>query len=181
LQPDLVLLDIRLPDLNGVDVCRRVLEHCPDTRVIILTSYANDDLIREALLAGASGYVLKQVGSQELVRAIDAVRRGEAHLDPQVTQRVLQHMRQAEHRAHAGAFQDLSRRELEVLLLVSGGKSNREIAEALSISERTVGNHVSGILSKLGLSNRVELATYAVKHHIDVYLDSSSRQESQID
>lgn len=181
LQPDLVLLDIRLPDLNGVEVCRRLLEDSPETRVIVLTSYADDDLIREALLAGASGYVLKQVGSQELLRAIEAVRRGDAHLDPQVTRRVVQHMRQTEHLTHAGAFQDLSRRELEVLLLVSQGKSNREIAEALSISERTAGHHVSGILSKLGLSNRIELATYAVRHHIDVHLASGNRQESQMD
>lgn len=176
LNPDLVLLDIRLPDLNGVEVCRRISELCPATRVVMLTSYADDDLIREALLAGASGYVLKQVGSQELLRAVEAIRRGEALLDPQVTQRVLQHMRRTERLVQASAFRDLSTREMEVLNLVSEGKSNREIAAVLTISERTVGNHVSGLLNKLGLSNRIELATYAVRHHIGIYLASSDSE-----
>lgn len=170
LRPDLVLLDIRLPDQSGVEACRQMTELCPDTSVIILTSYADDRLIREAILAGASGYVLKQVGSQELVRAIEAVSRGEALLDPQITRRVLQHVRQTDRYVQESAFHQLSPREMEVLLLVSEGKSNREIAEELSISERTVGNHVSGLLNKLGLGNRIELATYAVRHHIGRYL-----------
>lgn len=170
LNPDLVLLDVRLPDMSGVAVCRTICEQGADTKVIILTSYGEDDLIREALAAGASGYVLKQVGSQELLRAIEAVRRGEALLDPQVTQRMLEHMRRSEWLLHGTAFRNLSRREMEVLQLVSEGMSNREIAEALTISERTVGNHVSGLLGKLGLGNRIELATYAVKHHLGVYL-----------
>jgi DNA-binding NarL/FixJ family response regulator len=170
LRPDVVLLDIRLPDQSGVEVCRQMTELCPDTGVIILTSYADDRLVREAILAGASGYVLKQVGSQELVRAIEAVARGEALLDPQITRRVLHHVRQTDRHVQASAFRHLSPREMEVLLLVSEGKSNREIADELSISERTVGNHVSGLLNKLGLGNRIELATYAVKHHIGSYL-----------
>lgn len=170
LRPDLVLLDIRLPDQSGVEVCRQMTELYPNTSVIILTSYADDGLIREAILAGASGYVLKQVGSQELVRAIEAVAKGEALLDPQITRRVLQHLRQTDRHVQASAFRQLSPREMEVLLLVSEGKSNREIADELSISERTVGNHVSGLLNKLGLGNRIELATYAVKHHISTYL-----------
>ena len=129
-----------------------------------------DDLVADAVLAGAVGYVLKQVGNEELLRAIEAVRRGEALLDPQVTQRVLQRMRQAERLLDAGAFRNLSNRELEVLLLVSQGKSNREIAEVLGLSDKTVRNHVSNLLDKLGLSNRIELATYAVKHRIETYL-----------
>jgi two-component system response regulator DevR len=170
LDPDLVILDIRLPDQTGVDVCRRITERWPHIRVIMLTSYTNDDLIAEAVLAGASGYVLKQVGNEELLRAIEAVRRGEALLDPQVTQRVLQRMRQTERLLDASAFRDLSKRELEVLHLVSQGKSNREIAQALSVSEKTVRNHVSSVLNKLGLNNRIELATYAVKHRIATFL-----------
>jgi two-component system response regulator DevR len=175
LGPDLVILDIRLPDQTGVDVCRRITERWPHIRVIMLTSYTDEDLIAEAVLAGASGYVLKQVGNEELLRAIEAVRRGESLLDPQVTQRVLQRMRQTERLLDASAFRDLSKRELEVLHLVSQGKSNREIAEVLSVSEKTVRNHVSSLLSKLGLNNRIELATYAVRHRIATYLASDGQ------
>lgn len=172
LNPDLVILDIRLPDQPGVNVCRQIVERWPHIKIIILTSFVNDELIAEAISAGAAGYVLKQVGNQELLRAIQAVRRGEALLDPQVTQRVLQRIRQTERLLDAGAFRDLSHRELEVLHLVSQGKSNPQIAQALSLSEKTVRNHVSSLLTKLDMSNRIELATYAVKHHIGTYLRS---------
>lgn len=175
LNPDLVILDIRLPDQTGVDVCRHITERWPHIQVIMLTSYTDDDLIAEAVLAGAAGYVLKQVGNEELLRAIQAVRRGEALLDPQVTQRILQRMRQTERLLDASAFRDLSKREIEVLHLVSQGKSNREIAEALSVSEKTVRNHVSSLLDKLVLSNRIELATYAVRHRIATYLASDGQ------
>jgi two-component system response regulator DevR len=172
LAPDLVLLDIRLPDQSGVEVCQHITQHWPHIRVIILTSFADDDLIAEAILAGAAGYVLKQVGNQELLRAIEAVRQGKALLDPQVTQRMLQRMRRSERLLDAGAFRELSKREIEVLLLVAEGKSNQEIAEALTVTEKTVRNHVSNLLEKLDLRNRVELATYAVTHHIAAYLSS---------
>jgi two-component system response regulator DevR len=169
LDPDLVILDIRLPDQAGVDVCRQIVERWPHIKVIMLTSYANDDLISQAVLAGAAGYVLKQVGNEELLRAIEAVRHDEALLDPRVTKRVLQRMRQTERLLDASAFSDLSERELEVLFLVSQGKSNREIAKDLGLSEKTVRNHVSNLIDKLDKSNRIELATYAVKHHIGTY------------
>jgi two-component system response regulator DevR len=172
LDPDLVILDIRLPDENGVAVCRHITERWPHIKVIILTTYVSDDLIAETILAGATGYVRKQVGNEELLRAIEAVRRGEALLDPEVARHVLQRMRRTERLIDAGAFRDLSTRELEVLLLVSQGKNNLEIAEALSVSEKTVRNHMSNLLNKLNLSNRVELATYAVKHHLASYLSS---------
>lgn len=172
LDPDLVILDIRLPDQSGVEVCRQITERWPHIKVIILTSYVNDDLITESILAGATGYVRKQVGNEELLRAIEAVRRGEALLDSKSTQRVLQRMRRTERLIEASAFSHLSERELEVLLLVSQGKSNLEIADALSVSEKTVRNHVSHLLGKLNLSNRVELATYAVKNHLATYLSS---------
>lgn len=172
LAPDLVLLDIRLPDESGVVTCRKIRQRWPDTQVVMLTSFVNEDLVTEAVLAGAAGYVLKQVGSEELLQAIEAVRRGEAWLAPQATQQVLQKLRRFEQLADASAFKDLSRRELEVLYLISQGKSNREIAEALFVSEKTVRNHVTSLLNKLGLSNRVELAIYAVRHHIDTYLTS---------
>jgi two-component system response regulator DevR len=170
LDPDLVILDVRLPDQTGVEVCREITGRWPETKVVMLTSYVNDDLIAEAILAGADGYVLKQVGNEELLNAIDAVRHGKALLDPWVTQRVLQHMRHTRQQLDASAFRDLTQRETEVLLLVSQGKSNQDIADSLSISEKTVRNHVSNLLNKLGLNNRVELATYALKHHLAAYL-----------
>jgi two-component system response regulator DevR len=172
LDPDLVILDVRLPDQTGVEVCREITRRWPKIKVVMLTSYANDDLIAEAILAGADGYVLKQVGNEELLNAIDAVGRGEALLDPQVTQRVLQQMRHASQQLDASAFRDLTQREMEVLLLLSQGKSNQDIADSLSLSEKTVRNHVSNLLNKLGLSNRVELATYAIKHHLATHLSS---------
>ena len=176
LEPDLVILDIRLPDQSGVEVCRQINTRWPQIKVIILTSYVSDDLVAEAILAGAAGFVRKQVGNEELVRAIEAVRQGEALLDPLTTQQVLQRLRQTERLRDASAFNSLSKRELEVLLLVSQGQNNREIAEILTVSEKTVRNHVSNLLEKLNLSNRVELATYAVKHHLATYLsdDKSS-------
>jgi len=170
LDPDLVILDIRLPDQSGVEVCRQISERWPQIKVIILTSYVSDDLVAETILAGATGYVRKQVGNEELLRAIEAVRRGEALLDPRTTQRVLQRMRRTEGLVVANAFQDLSERELDVLYQVSRGKSNREIAHILAISEKTVRNHVSSLLEKLNLGNRVELATYAVRNHLTTYL-----------
>lgn len=172
LKPDLVILDIRLPDQNGVDVCREIIKRWPQIRVIILTSYVNDELIAGAIRAGASGYVRKQVGNEELLRAIEAVRSGEALLDPQSTRRILQRMRQTEQLLDASAFNSLSKRELEVLLHVSQGKSNAEISQALTVSEKTVRNHITHLLDKLSMTNRIELATYAVKHNLTSYLSS---------
>lgn len=174
LNPNLVILDIRLPDQSGIEVCRQITEQWPHIKVIILTSYLSDDLIVEAIVAGAAGYIRKQVGNEALLRAIEAVRQGEALLDPQTTQRALQRMRYMERLVDAGAFSDLSKRELEVLLLVSQGKNNTEIAATLSLSEKTVRNHVSNLLDKLSLNNRVELATYAVKYHLADYLSAES-------
>lgn len=166
-RPDVVVMDIRLPDESGIEACRKIVESWPETKVIMLTSYADDELIFKAIRAGASGYVLKQVGNQELIRALEAVRRGDALLDPAVTRRVLARMRESERQQQAGAFRDLSKRELQVLAQVAQGKSNPQIASQISLSEKTVRNHVSAILAKLGLENRVEAATFAVRHDID--------------
>ncbi|MCI0577798.1 MAG: response regulator transcription factor, partial [Chloroflexi bacterium] len=155
-RPDVVVMDIRMPGGSGIDACRQITSRWPETRVIMLTSFADDELIFQALQAGASGYVLKQVGNQSLIDALDAVRRGDALLDPGVTQRVLTRMRQLESERQSAAFRDLSEREIEVLAEVAKGKSNVEIAVALSLSEKTVRNHVSAILAKLNLANRVE-------------------------
>lgn len=167
LLPNIVLMDIRLPDDTGIAACQRIRQRYPEVQVLMLTSFADEELVLEAIEAGAAGYVLKQVGTGDLVRAVRAVGRGDAALDPAVTRQLLAHVRRAEHDAHGAAFQGLSERELEVLVLVAEGKTNAEIAEALVLSEKTVRNHVSTILEKLDLTNRIEAATYAVRHHIE--------------
>ena len=166
-EPDVVVMDIRMPGESGIDACQAITARWPGTKVIMLTSYVDDELIFKALQAGASGYVLKQVGNRSLIDALNAVRRGEALLDPAVTQRVIDQVRKSELDRQAVSFKDLSTREMEILAEVAQGKSNRDIAENLNLAEKTVRNHVSAILTKLGLRNRVEAATYAVRHDID--------------
>jgi len=168
--PDMVLMDIRLPGASGIEACEEIIRRFPETRVIMLTSYAEDEMLFSAIRAGASGYVLKQIGSEDLVRALDAVGRGEALLDSAVTQRVFQEVRKAVKEEEASAFSNLSQQEKHVLVLVSEGKTNREIAKALFLGEGTVRNYVSSILSKLGVSNRAEAAAYAVEHNLREYI-----------
>ena len=170
LQPDVVLMDIRLPGASGIDACEEIVRNFPQTRVIMLTSYAEDEMLFSAIRAGASGYVLKQIGGDDLIKAVEAVGRGEALLDSAVTQRVFQEVRRAVKEEEASAFVNLSQQERHVLLLVSEGKTNREIAKALFLGEGTVRNYVSSILSKLGVSNRAEAAAYAVEHNLREYL-----------
>lgn len=168
-QPDVVVMDIRMPPgASGIDACRTIVKRWPQIQVIMLTSFANDELIADAIQAGAVGYVLKQVGTGELVRALDAVRQGAAVLDPAVTRRVLAMMRQQGDNK-PDPFKELTERELDVLRLLAEGKSNGEIANALVLSDKTVRNHISVILDKLQVSNRVEAATYAVEHDIRSY------------
>ncbi len=169
-QPDVVIMDIRMPGESGIKACAEITARFPETRVIMLTSYAEDDLIFKALQAGASGYVLKQVGNQPLIAALDAVRHGGVSLDPQVTRQVIDRVKQQEAEQQVLAFRDLSGREMEVLAEVARGLSNSEIAETLGLSDKTVRNHVSTILSKLGLENRIQAATYAVRHDIERHL-----------
>lgn len=170
-QPDVVLMDIRLPGPSGIDATEEITQRWPDVKVVILTSYAEDDMLFSAIRAGASGYVLKQIGAEGLITAIEAACRGEALLDPAVTQRVFQEVRRAVKEEEAAAFSGLSQQEKYVLALVSEGKTNREIAEALFLGEGTVRNYVSSILSKLSVSNRAEAAAYAVSHSLKEYID----------
>ncbi len=170
LQPEVVVMDIRLPGASGIEACEEITRSYPDTRVIMLTSYAEDEMLFSAIRAGASGYVLKQIGGEDLIRALEAIGRGEALLDSAVTQRVFQEVRRAVKEEEASAFVNLSQQEKHVLLLVSEGKTNREIAKSLFLGEGTVRNYVSSILSKLGVSNRAEAAAYAVEHNLREYI-----------
>ena len=168
--PDVVLMDIGLPGTSGIEVCEEITKKFPEIRVIMLTSYAEDEMLFSAIRAGASGYVLKQIGAEDLMKAIEAVGRGEALLDPAVTQRVFQEVRRAVKEEESSAFSTLSQQERHVLLLVSEGRTNREIAKSLFLGEGTVRNYVSSILSKLEVSNRAEAAAYAVEHNLRDYL-----------
>ncbi|MFA9405990.1 MAG: response regulator, partial [Anaerolineales bacterium] len=163
-KPDVVVMDIRLKGGSGIEACEEITESSPDTQVIMLTSYAEDEMLFSAIRAGAAGYVLKQIGGDDLVRAIEAVGRGEALLDPAVTQRVFQEVRKAAREEEASAFAELTQQEMHVLQLVSEGQTNRQIAEMLFLGEGTVRNYVSSILSKLNVRNRAEAAAYAVEH-----------------
>ena len=170
LKPDVVVMDIRLPGGSGIEACQHIADNFPNSKVIMLTSYAEDEMLFSAIRAGAAGYVLKQIGGEDLVRAIEAVGRGEALLDPAVTQRIFLEVRKAAKEEEASAFSNLTQQEKHVLLLVSEGKTNREIAKALFLGEGTVRNYVSSILSKLGVSNRAEAAAYAVEHNLKDYV-----------
>ena len=171
LRPDVVVMDIRLPGASGIDATEQIVARYPGTKVIMLTSYAEDEMLFSAIRAGASGYVLKQIGSEDLVRALEAVGRGEALLDPAVTQRIMQEVRRAGKQEEASAFAHLSQQEMHVLQLVAEGRTNREIAKALFLGEGTVRNYVSSILAKLSVSNRAEAAAYAVEHNLKNFLE----------
>lgn len=170
LVPDIVVLDIRLPDGSGVDACRQIKADLPETRVIVLTSFPDDEVILDAIACGADGYVLKQIGSAELVDALRRVGRGESLLDPSVTDQVFARMRALRQHEWAQAFADLSAREMQILARVTNGQTNREIGDVLCLSEKTVRNYVSSILSKLNLTSRVQAAAYAARHRIDDYV-----------
>ena len=166
LRPDVVLMDIRMPGEGGIEATRAITARFPETKVVMLTSFADDELVVRSIRAGAVGYVLKQVDNAELLRAIEAAARGEALLDPATTARLLARVRETERKVEEDAFRELTDREMEILAPLTRGKTNAEIGQMLSLSEKTVSNHVSTILEKLQLSNRIELATYAVEHHL---------------
>jgi DNA-binding NarL/FixJ family response regulator len=166
-RPDVVILDIQLPGRSGLDACRDIRQKFPQTQVVMLTSSVNENFAVEALRAGAVGYVLKQVGGDELVRAIHAAQRGEIALDPKTATRVIARLNDLQKKTEADAFRDLSPREMDVLALVARGWSNKEIGQALNLSEITARNYVTTMLEKLHLRNRVELATYAVQNHLE--------------
>jgi DNA-binding NarL/FixJ family response regulator len=162
--PDIVLLDIQLPDASGLEACTRLRDEFPTLRVVFLTSSPDELDVFSAILAGARGYVLKQTRSVQLVRTLDAVGRGESMFDAAVTGMVLERIR----RISSGAYTDesalLTAREREILPLIAAGQTNREIAETVFLSDKTVKNYVSSILSKLGLERRTQVPTYVATH-----------------
>ena len=166
LHPQVVLMDIRLPGEGGLDATRRIVDHFPETKVVMLTSFADEELIMSAIRAGAVGYLLKEVGNEEVLRGIRAAAQGNSVMDAATTSRLFARVRATEVKEEADAFRDLSDREMAVLYEVGLGKTNAEVAQSLNISEKTARNYVSTILEKLQLSNRVELATYSVKYHL---------------
>lgn len=166
LAPDIVILDIRLGSTSGIDACREITAQQPQTKVIMLTSYAQDDMLFAAIRAGAAGYVLKQGGGQDVVRAIEMAGEGKALLDPSVTAHVLAAVRRAADAQDATAFANLRGPERRVLSLITVGETNREIAQQLHLGEGTVRNYVSRIFVKLGVANRAEAAVFATKYHL---------------
>ncbi len=166
-QPDVAVLDIRMPGISGIEACRQIVSTVDGCRVIMLTTYAEDELLFAAIRAGASGYVLKRIGDNDLVQAVDRISRGEDILDPAMTATVFAEMRKADQNQRAAAFNELTPQELAVLSLVAHGLTNRQIAVKLYLGEGTVRNYVSSVLAKISVSNRAEAAAYAVKHDID--------------
>jgi two-component system, NarL family, response regulator DevR len=166
-RPDIVVMDVRLPDGSGVEACREIRAELPDTRIVMLTSYPDDEAVLSAIVAGASGYLLKQIRARDLVAALQTVGRGESLLDPAVTEKVLERVR----RIAAGGVDDelseLTDQERKILMLVAEGKTNKQIAAEVFLSDKTVKNYVSSILSKLDLERRAQAAAFVAKHRID--------------
>ena len=163
MRPDIIVMDVRLPDGSGIEACREILESLPDTKVIILTSYADDDAVFASILAGASGYVLKQTRGRALTDAIEAVARGESLLDPGVTQKVMERLRTANERKASDPLDALNDQEHKIIELIAEGKTNKEIAAEVFLSDKTVKNYVSSILTKLNLRRRSEAAAFIAR------------------
>jgi DNA-binding NarL/FixJ family response regulator len=165
-RPDVVVMDIRMPNGSGTDACRTITAELPDTPVVMLTSYADEEALFDAIAAGASGYVLKRIGSDELVNAIRTVADGRSMLDPAVTAAVLERLRRAAHAEESGVFGELTEQERRVLAHLAEGQSNREIATAMQLAEKTVRNYVSNILAKLSLASRAQAAAFAIRNRL---------------
>ena len=161
LQPDVILMDLVMPEMDGIEAIRRITARQPEARILVLTSFAADDKVFPAIKAGALGYLLKDSGPEELVQAIHQVYLGESSLHPTIARKLLQELSRPSERPPTP--EPLTEREVEVLRLVARGRSNREIADQLVISEATVRTHVSNILSKLHLASRTQAALYALR------------------
>ena len=167
LKPDVVLMDVRLPDGNGFEACRQIRKAQPDTRVLFLTSFADEEIVLESIDAGGDGYLLKEIDEENLIQAIRNVAAGKSILDPAVTRRVLERVKNAD--THLGTpstnrLGSISPQERRVLALVAEGKTNKEIGLALGLSDKTVKNYLSNIMEKLQVARRSQAAAYFVQH-----------------
>jgi two-component system, NarL family, response regulator DevR len=165
-RPDVVIMDIRMPNGSGIDACRAITAELEGTPVVMLTSHADSESLFDAIDAGASGYVLKRVGSSELVNAVRTVATGGSLLDPAVARRVLDRIRSAGRLEEAGAFTDLTEQERRVLAHIADGASNRDISVRMGLAEKTVRNYVSNVLAKLQLESRSQAAAYAIRNRL---------------
>jgi two-component system response regulator DevR len=165
-EPDLVVMDLLLPDGSGIEACREIRSERPETRVVMLTSSPDEEAVLSAIIAGASGYLLKQIHGRDLVAALKAVARGDSLLDPGVTERVLERVRRAASGGEQDELGQLTSQERKILMLVAEGKTNKEIAAEVFLSDKTVKNYVSSILSKLNLERRAQAAAFVAKHRI---------------
>ena len=165
-RPDVVVMDIRMPDGSGIEACRTLNAQPDSMPVIMLTSHADSDALFDAIDAGASGYVLKRVGSGELINAVRTVAGGGSLLDPGVTRQVLERLRNASRVEEAGAFADLTEQERRVLAHIAEGQTNRQIAARMGLAEKTVRNYVSNVLAKLELESRAQAAGYAIRNRL---------------
>jgi NarL family two-component system response regulator LiaR len=162
--PDVVVMDLKMPGIGGVEATRQIAQRVPSTKVLVLTIAAGEEEVNDAIVAGAAGYLVKDAGPDEIAAGVRAAAAGEALVSPRVAARLLERLRSsAAHRPPADAFERLTDRELEVLRLMCRGRSNSEIAAELHIAAATVKNHVASILGKLGLENRTEAAVYAAR------------------
>jgi two-component system response regulator DevR len=159
LDPQLILMDVRMEKMNGIEACREIKSRYPDVRILMITSYTDDDAVISSILAGASGYLLKHLSRAELLRSIRLVASGHSLIDSNTTKQVVERLTQM-------PGSELTDREREVLALVARGYTNKQIADTLYVSEKTARNHVSHILEKLGLSRRSEAAAFAVEHKL---------------
>ena len=165
-QPDLVVMDVRLPDGSGIEACREIRAEFPATRIVILTSYPDEEAVFASIVAGASGYLLKQIRGRDLVAALESVGKGESLLDPAVTEKVLDRVRRIASGTYTDELAQLTRQEQKILLLIAEGKTNKQIAAEIFLSDKTVKNYVSSILAKLNLQRRSQAAAFVARHRL---------------
>jgi two-component system response regulator DevR len=163
-RPDVVIMDVRLPDGSGIEATREIRARLPNTQVLMLTTFSDDEALFASIMAGAAGYVLKQIKGADLVRAVQTVGRGESLLDPAVTKGLLDRLRRGKHLLKDERLARLSAQEERILEMIAEGKTNREIGDRLHLAEKTVKNYVTSILSKLEVARRAEAAAYLARH-----------------
>jgi two-component system, NarL family, response regulator DevR len=163
-RPDVVIMDVRLPDGSGIEATREIRARLPNTQVLMLTTFSDDEALFASIMAGAAGYVLKQIKGADLVRAVHTVGRGESLLDPAVTKGLLDRLRRGKHLLKDERLARLSAQEERILEMIAEGKTNREIGDKLHLAEKTVKNYVTSILSKLEVARRAEAAAYLARH-----------------